>query len=219
VIVEALGAGPTVLEHRSRVLTQIITTIEEGRNTVKHGGSKHGEDPPPLAAEGVAGAVLSVIHTRMLTRLPLATSDPGKEGPGSEPLIELTGPLMAMIVLPYLGPAAARRELHRPIPAPNGKRGSSISNPLKNLDMRLTYRTVRVLIAIGAHPGVSNRRIGDAAGISDQGQTSKLLARLQHHGLIENAGFGQAKGESNSWHLSARGQEIKHAIHTQTQPH
>ena len=41
--------------------------------------------------------------------------------------------------------------------------------------MRLTYRTVRVLGAVGEHPGASNREIAERAGISDQGQISKLL--------------------------------------------
>jgi DNA-binding MarR family transcriptional regulator len=85
--------------------------------------------------------------------------------------------------------------------------------------MRLTYRTVRVLMAIGAQPGVSNRRVADAAGVSDQGQISKLLARLHHLGLIENNGFGQAKGESNSWYLTERGSEIEAAIREQTERH
>lgn len=199
VMVETLGAGPQALERRRRVLAKIIAAVDEGRREVKRR-----DDPPPLAAEGVVGAVLSVIHSRMLE-------------PSPEPLVDLVNPLMAMVVLPYLGPVAARGELDRPTPAHNGKRKSNTGNPLKDLEMRLTYRTVRVLMAIGSHPGVSNRRVGNAAGISDQGQTSKLLARLRHLGLIDNAGFGQAKGESNSWHLTTRGQEIEQAIREQTE--
>jgi hypothetical protein len=34
---------------------------------------------------------------------------------------------------------------------------------------------VRVLMAIAAQPGASNRHIGDAAGIVDQGQTPEVL--------------------------------------------
>jgi hypothetical protein len=41
-----------------------------------------------------------------------------------------------------------------------------------------------VLIAIGSHAGASNRQVGEAAGIADQGQISKLLARLDGLGLI-----------------------------------
>jgi DNA-binding MarR family transcriptional regulator len=44
--------------------------------------------------------------------------------------------------------------------------------------------------------GVSNREIGEYAGINDQGQVSKLLARLEEHGLVENTsgnGFGRVE--------------------------
>ena len=48
--------------------------------------------------------------------------------------------------------------------------------------MRLTYRTVRVLMATAEHPGASNRLIADTPEITDQGQISKLLGRLQRAG-------------------------------------
>jgi chromosome segregation and condensation protein ScpB len=82
--------------------------------------------------------------------------------------------------------------------------------------MRLTYRTVRVLIAVAANPGASNRRIAEAAGVADQGQISKLLTRLEHLGLIENVGEGSARGEPNAWNLTAKGAEVEHAIGAET---
>jgi DNA-binding NarL/FixJ family response regulator len=42
-------------------------------------------------------------------------------------------------------------------------------NSVEGLDIRLTYRTVRVLAAIAARPGLSNRQISQRAGITDQG--------------------------------------------------
>ncbi len=62
--------------------------------------------------------------------------------------------------------------------------------------MRLTYRTMRVLLAVAAHPGGSNRQVADGPGISDQGQISKLLARLHGLGLIENTGAGSVRGRA-----------------------
>ena len=60
-----------------------------------------------------------------------------------------------MIVLPYLGPAAARREQTLAPPAMQGaadagsgsaaERGENGRDPLAELPMRLTYRTARVL--------------------------------------------------------------------------
>ena len=91
--------------------------------------------------------------------------------------------------------------------APTG----SLATPV---DFRLTVRTHMVLTAIaelseqGSDP--SNRQISDAAGIRDQGQISKLLARLESHGLLHNTG-GQTLGIPNAWQLTAHGQEIARA--------
>jgi DNA-binding MarR family transcriptional regulator len=155
-----------------------------------------------VTAEGVVGAVFAVIHTRLL------------EG-GKEPLSKLLAPLMSMIVLPYMGARAASKELARPAPkpkkaAPLADRSGS-RDPLEGLDMRLTYRTVRVLVVIGGHPGTSNREIAESSGIADQGQISKLLTRLRRLDLVENRGEGQAKGAANAWHLTARGIEVERA--------
>ena len=77
--------------------------------------------------------------------------------------------------------------------------------------MRLTYRTVRVLVVVGSHPGASNREIADGSGIADQGQISKLLTRLQRLELVENRGEGQLKGAPNAWHLTERGALVERA--------
>jgi DNA-binding MarR family transcriptional regulator len=118
-----------------------------------------------------------------------------------------------MIVLPYLGAAAAERELGRPAP-PARRQARTRSDPLRGLGMRLTYRTVRTLLAIDAHPAASNRAVGDAAGVSDQGQISKLLARLQALGLAQNGG-DHTKGEPSAWTLTDRGREVVEAVGTQ----
>ena len=82
--------------------------------------------------------------------------------------------------------------------------------------MRLTYRTVRVLEGITECPGVSNRVVSERAGVIDQGQISKLLARLEHLGLIANAGAGgPARGEPNIWRLTPKGAEIERTIRRQ----
>jgi len=56
--------------------------------------------------------------------------------------------------------------------------------------------------------------VGEAAGVHDQGQISKLLARLERLGLIHNAGQGQPRGERNAWGLTARGFEVQTALGT-----
>jgi AcrR family transcriptional regulator len=203
-VVDALKAGPRVQERRAEILERLAGLLQrEGT----HAGAER--ELSPLTGEGVVGAVLGVIHTR------LPAKDPGR-------MVELLNPLMAMIVLPYLGPAVAQKELGHPVsklPVAGGPKrakgvGSSITpgrSPLEGLPMRLTYRTLRVLTAISEQPGASNREVAFHAEVADQGQISKLLARLERLGLIENTGEGQPSGEPNAWQLTSRGEEILNA--------
>jgi AcrR family transcriptional regulator/DNA-binding MarR family transcriptional regulator len=195
VVVAALGAGPKALERRRRVLAQMVSAVEEGRGE----GNGSGADPPPLTDEGLVGGALSIIHARLV-------------GDEDGSLVELVNPLMSMIVLPYLGATLARSELDRTIAGTHRGTARTSVDPLRNLDMRLTYRTVRVLLAAGAHPGASNRQVADAAGIRDQGQVSKLLARLRRLGLVENVGAERANGRPNVWMLTERGAEVRRGI-------
>jgi AcrR family transcriptional regulator len=189
--VESLGAGADVLERRRGVLARVAAVVDEGRREARARA-----EPPVLTAEGIVGGALSIVHARLLD---------SRDGE----LTGLAGPLMSMIVLPYLGAAAARRELERPPPSPT-REGSRETprDPLKELGMRLTYRTVRVLLAVGARSGSSNRDVGLAAGIGDQGQISKLLARLERLELVSNTGLGQSRGAPNAWVLTERGEEV-----------
>lgn len=45
---------------------------------------------------------------------------------------------------------------------------------------------------------------------------SKLLARLETLGLIENTGAGHLSGEPNAWQLTAKGEGVAAAIQMQT---
>jgi len=213
-IVGSLGAGAAASERRGRVLAQMTELIDEGRLQTRAGA-----EPPPLTAEGVVGGVLSVLHSRLAAYPPTtggehrdATDDHGED----ESMLALAGPLMSMIVLPYLGAAAARRELTRPLPAMSSRPAPTPADPLRDLPMRLTYRTVRVLTSIavlgeqGSHP--SNREIGIAADMQDQGQISKLLTRLAKLGLIENGGAGLIRGAPNAWRLTPKGREVERAV-------
>jgi hypothetical protein len=79
------------------------------------------------------------------------------------------------------------------------------------LPTRTTYRTARVLSAIDALPRPNNREIAEAAGLRDEGQTSKLLSRLERRGWVENVGLGAAYGEPNAWLLTASGERVLRA--------
>jgi hypothetical protein len=199
-IVDALGAGDRVLAQRAAVLDELAAVVDRGRSA-----SGATREPPDLTAEGVVGAVFAVLHTRLLEE-------------AGEPLSPLLGSLMSMIVLPYLGARSAGRELSRrsqPHPAlgDDGQQPGGVGrrDPLDGLNMRLTYRTMRVLAVVGEHPGASNREIAERSGIVDQGQISKLLNRLARLELVANSGEGQERGASNAWHLTARGKQVERA--------
>ncbi len=119
---------------------------------------------------------------------------------------------MAMIVHPYLGPAAARKEFERQAPSAARISPRAGADPFKGLPIRFTYRTARVLDTIASEPGASNRYIADSSGVLDEGQMSRLLRRLDSCGLIQNRGQGHTKGEPNAWTLTERGQAIHAAI-------
>jgi AcrR family transcriptional regulator len=204
-VVQTLRGGPAVLERREEILAGLAAVVDEGRLE-----GPRGEGCTPLTAEGLVGAAFAIVYARL------------RKGE-HPPLSGLLGELMGMIVLPYLGPAAARRELARV--APTVDRGAlrgwahaalPDGDPLEGVRMRLTYRTARVIEGIAAHPGASNRTIADYAGVSDPGQISKLLARLERVGLLVNTGGGHAKGEPNAWMLTPGGEQLARSVRATT---
>ena len=85
-VVEALAAGPKALERRGEIVDLLVKVVDEGHEE----RPARAPDPPPLAAEGAVGAVLAVIHRRLVMG-------------GPEPLTDLLGSLMSAIVLPVSG--------------------------------------------------------------------------------------------------------------------
>lgn len=203
-----LAGGGFVQRERKRLLGRLTRVVDEGRS----------QDPrasvaSELTAEALIGAASSVIAGRLAS-----SRGAGQAGVGVRGLL---GELMAMIVLPYQGPVAARREIKRALPPNPLVQADTVraagADPLAGLAMRLTYRTARVLLALAELTakggGASNRQVGELAGITDAGQTSKLLWRLAQYGLLENIAKGNlARGEANSWQLTATGRQLLRSI-------
>ena len=206
-ICESQASGPRVAKRRAEIVDRLTQIVDQGRSE-----PKAQNNISLLAAEGTVGGALTVIQTRLLGDD--HTQSHTRSARGGESLIALTNELMSMIVLPYCGAAGHRRELDRPTPAPETahRDGALLPDPFKDAGLRLTYRTVRVLTAIAGHPQASNRQIGTSAGIADQGQISKLLARLERIGLIANTGIHPGAGAPNSWTLTEKGERIAHSI-------
>jgi AcrR family transcriptional regulator/DNA-binding MarR family transcriptional regulator len=211
-VVHAAGGGRRMLEHRSRVMAELCEVVDRGRSETP--GSRVSG---PVVAEGVVGAVLAVLYTRLLARGAGPSSDSTESRQVESPLIGMHGELMSLIVLPYLGAGVAGRELRKPAPAPRPQAtpidplptGRSTLEPAA----RLTYRTVRVLRAIAELPAGSNREVADRAGIVDQGQISKILTRMEYQGLVINQGGSvAARGTPNSWWLTERGEALEQEL-------
>ena len=195
-VVHALHGGPRVLERREQILARLAAVLDEGRGEGARGG-----ECTLVTAEGLVGGAFGVVYARL-------------RGGDGRPLRGLLDELMGMIALQYLGARAARREQRRPAPAPcpapEGGRASvgAERDPLDEVDMRLTYRTARVLQCIAERSGASNRAVAESAGISDPGQISKLLRRLERLGLTVNTGGGHLSGEPNAWKLTPLGGQV-----------
>lgn len=191
-VVRSASAGPVALSLRWETLDRLTRVIDQGRNVRRR-------ELAPMTAEGVVGGILSLIERHLLE-------------PDAGPLLDLLNPLMSMIVLPYLGEAAARKELSRPAPAaivaPTPE--PAARNPLEQVNLRFSHRTVAVLHVIADEPGLSNRAISERSGIVDQAQISRLLARLEAQGLMQNSSGGV--GTTNCWRLTPLGEQIERMI-------
>ena len=189
-VVATPAAGVRALERREQVLARLGELLERGSPGPQTSGCLALQRG--LMAELVIGGVLSVLHGRMVRHERM-------------PLIELAPPLMSLIVLPYLGAEAANAELarkHAPVASTKERRVR------RQLPTRATHRTILVLRAIESVPRSNNREVAAAAGMGDEGQTSRMLSRLQRQGLIENVGLGQAYGEPNAWLLTDSGSQL-----------
>jgi DNA-binding MarR family transcriptional regulator len=211
--VHAAGGGRRVLERRAQAMAELCEAVDRGRAE-----SSTARPPGRLVAEGVVGAVMAVLYTRLFARDMGAAGSFGELGESEPALLELHGELMNLIVLPYLGAAAAARELGRSVPSPPRNTKLTQARPIGRVApeepaARLTYRTVRVLRAIAELPAASNREVAERAGIVDQGQISKILTRLEYQGLVANrSGASAARGTPNSWWLTKRGEELEHEV-------
>lgn len=195
-VLHASSGGERVLRRRLEIIDGLAAVIDRGRMEVLAGR----QAPEPLVAEGVVGAMLAILQRGLL-------AEEEQRAP-----IDQFGPLISMVVLPYLGPAAARRELHRPPPRPRSAQRPAAVAAGAGRGPRLTYRTTRVLEAIADYPGASNREVAQRAGIVDQGQISRLLGRLEAGGLIEKLGERRTRGAPNSWRLTGQGESALTAV-------
>lgn len=186
-------AGPRRAEPREQALETLRSIVEDGRSH-----AKRGHKLSPVTPEAIVGGALAVIHARLQS--------------GDLRLMNLVNPLMSTIVLPYLGPAAAAKELSRKPPKRANKAPPPPRDPMRELGIRPTYRTARTLAVIAEAPGRSNVEVAALVGISDQGQISRLLSRLARLGLVASTRADDEPRGEHAWHLTADGADVEAAI-------
>jgi AcrR family transcriptional regulator len=203
-IVEALGAAPAVREHRERVIEAMrLLILARIEGEVVHAS--------PLEPEGVVAAVMGIIHARLV-------------GSERRPLVELLGPLMGIVVAPFIDKALLASEIAKgdelaqqilaqrarlPAPGADEPELADVEIPamLRNPRARRARMCVRYLAAQG-RKGISpsNREIADAVGIANEGQISKLLIRLEGGAAVSK--FSHGVGRPNAWRLTPYGEEL-----------
>jgi AcrR family transcriptional regulator len=189
-ILGGLSADSALVARRRRLLGELARGLDAGAPASE-------TMPAPFGSEALVRAAASIVHARLL-------EDP------VPPLGDLAPSLMAVLVLPFLGQAAARAELHRPVASTARSSGRlSIGEPCmrdQTVGARTGPRTAAVLAVIAATPGISNRDVAAAAGGIDESQVSKMLARLSSEGAIVNGEGAEARSRArNSWRVTAAG--------------
>lgn len=202
-MVQTLVGSPVVLEHRARAVETFRGLVVARIETEVSGVS-------PLADEGVLASVMEIVRVR------LSETEP-------QPLIDLLGPLMALIVEHVADRDMATKESHRAQELASAIRAgeidwapaawqrapgeialpASIANP--------TARRLRECVrCLAKHPDISNRAVGAALHIHHKSQVSKLLCRLEVEGIaVKRSG---SPGRPHEWRLTRYGEEVAAAL-------
>jgi AcrR family transcriptional regulator len=201
-LVETLAAGRVVREHRECV-------AEEFRELVVDRIGGEVSHPPWLASEGVLASVLGIAIARLSAREP-------------QPLLALLGPLMGLILAPYLDEAELAREIERGNELARelldarvrtaGSEAAAVTVPPALRDPR-AHRLRLCLRYVAEHPGVSNSEVGEGIGVSHRGQLAALLGQLSELGLASKQAGGP--GRPNAWWLTVAGQLVAQALEDQ----
>ena len=220
-IVEPLRAGPSAAARRTQVLAQLAGVVHKAGVRAMRADER---EPPPLTEEAIVSAVLGMLHARVSAPIWGNAAGP------SPPLVVLVGPLMALILVPYVGAKTASKELLAPAlrMLRPGEMPTSVLPPaelsgeLADLPTRVTRLTASTIAFIGQmnERGVapSNYDVSWAMGDTDKGQMSKLLHRLEALELVENAtDHGNGRGRANEWRLTAQGRELAAVIEARSE--
>jgi AcrR family transcriptional regulator len=198
---ESLAAGRWALERRAQGLDVLRTAILcEWSTTPESPGVT-------VAAEGAMAAVLGVLHTRLL------------QGPDA-PLLEVLGPLMGLVVAPFVSADVRAREIRRGEELACAILDGSAASPNLSWPPRaqpqafpppaIADRITLCLMAVAEIPGSSNGEIAARIGIAHGSQISRLLSTLASRDLV--ASRSCRPGSRNEWHLTPHGEQAAETL-------
>jgi AcrR family transcriptional regulator len=139
------------------------------------------------------------------------------------PLLELLGPLMGLVVAPFVDAGTRAREIERgedmarrllaerASSRPEQRSGAPDERlpegeiPAFLLNPRATRARLCVRY-LATHSGSSNRQVAAGIGVADQGQISRLLGSLERGLLAAKKSHGP--GRPNVWQLTPYGEEV-----------
>lgn len=200
-LVEALAAGPAVLEFRARELELLRHTVDAAC------GPSSGASPAAgMCVEAALAALLGLLHTRLLNG----------EAP---PFLELAEPLTAVLLASSLDVAALRRvsestgrrvRVLREQRAGRATSATSVVAIPAMLTNPAAHRARQCLLWLAERPGESNRGLAESIGVAHAGQVSALLSRMAGLGLLEK--HAGRPGRPNAWRLSDYGTQVARAL-------
>jgi len=195
-MVETLAGGALVGRYRERINDAFrALVVARIKSEVSH--------PSPLAPEAVLGSVMGIVNARLIAR-------------GDEPLLGLLGPLMGVIVGPFMDEEQVAREIDRGNELARAMLAERLRSPRRGalvpevLGRPGAFRIRDCLLFVAAHPGVSNREVGGGIGVAHSGQSSVLLSRLAGMGLLVKRSEGP--GRPNVWRASTEGELVARAL-------
>lgn len=208
-LVETLTGSPALVRHRRAAVDRFCALVVE-----RIGMPAGSVGCPELVSEGALASVMGVVYGRLID-------------PDHPPLVELVGPLMSVLsALASAEPetdverrrgrelaraleAAADAVAHRAAVADDDELPAFLRDPR-------SFRARQCLLYVVAHPGLSNRQIGEGVGVAHRGQLCALLNGLYRRGLL--AKESGRPGRPNSWRVTPNGRRAALALDRTVRP-
>ncbi len=190
---ELATALPRTEAARRQSMSRLATIVHDGYDGAR---CEVGERARAQAAMGATGALWEVVRQH------LADRDPER------PIRELAGPAIFLVLVPYVGRAAAMRlATDPPVLTLSGPRPPTVERSAG----RLTELTQQSLLFLRDRPLASNIEVAEGIGVKHASQMSRHLRRLAKEQLV----VGSRVGRCNSWSLTEHGAQVVAALGAQ----